>query len=262
MGKHTTSGLGGFMSGASIRFSKLKNGSGGVDAWRDQLGKIKPGTLQDRKRTYGTAIPALNSIHQGIIVSLYDYGGFVQIGDGNTYKDALVHVSNITGTTRYETAEEAGLALGMMVWVKCCEIREEEVGTKYSLDMRFVDQRNGNDLDPHQGRGAPPDNFFVPSWNKKRAKELELEEAWEKEQAAEPSAASDRAAPEKKRKRRKEKSTDSESEEISDVEAARAKMNKKLEKAKKKLEKAKKKAEKVKKKLKKKKKSSSSADSA
>lgn len=155
----TTSGLGGFMSGSSIRFSKLKNGTGGADAWRDGLNKSAQGQGNgSRPRTAGMQLPKVNSIHHATVVCTKEFGAFMQLGDGDTFKDGLLHVSHM-GESRFECPEDAGLKVGTRIWVKVMEVKEDDM--KYSLDMRYVDQQNGKDLDTYHTKGRLPFN----NWN-------------------------------------------------------------------------------------------------
>lgn len=237
----TSSGLGGFMSGVSIRFSKLKQGTGGADAWRDSLTHNFQRSADKRPRTTGTKLPKLHSIHSGTVVSMQAFGAFVQLGDGDTYKDGLLHVSAL-GAARFESPEEAGLSQGMKLWVKVSEVKEHDL--KYSLDIRYVSQRDGTDLDPYQTKGHLPENFFeggkVKPLLKVLAQGIQAQHA-----LSEPA---DVSSPRRKRKRdAKEAETTS-----SDDSEERAKVIRKLEKARKKAEKAKKKAAKARNKLEKK----------
>uniref|UniRef100_A0A7S1QH01 S1 motif domain-containing protein n=1 Tax=Alexandrium catenella TaxID=2925 RepID=A0A7S1QH01_ALECA len=243
MGRHTNSGLGGFMNGASIRFSKIKGGVGGADAWRDQLMNSKP-MNRDRPRTTGTKLPAKLSAHKGTVVSIQPFGCFVQLGKGDEYKDGLLHISCITADERPERVEER-LSLGDTVWVKVTEVREEEM--KYSLDMRYLNQQDGSanyekdeDSRPRQrsSGGAAPSGSA-------RSLRSRLDEASPGRSEEEADAKPDH------RKRKAEAPAPEESDSSSADSEERRKITKKLEKAAKKLEKARKKAEKVKKKLKK-----------
>lgn len=118
---------------------------------------------QDRRRTTGREIPKLYSIHKGTVARVQDYGAFVRLGDGSRYKDGLLHISRLSASGRVEAVADV-LAQDDAVWVKVVEVREEE--GKFSLDMRFVGQRDGEDQDPNnvqadagkgkgQGKSAP-----------------------------------------------------------------------------------------------------------
>jgi len=202
------------------------------------LAQAYQNSSSSRKRTSGMKLPKLNTLHSASVVSMQEFGAFMQLGDGDTYKDGLLHVSNM-GSERFESPEAAGLKLGMKVWVKVYEVKEDQM--KYSLDMRYVSQRDGKDLDPYNGRGRLPDNHFEGG----RVKPAPSQVA-----ASAPLArqAELRPLPESTRKRKAGSGASSDS----DNSEKRAKVSKKLEKARKKLEKARKKAEKAKKKLEKK----------
>mmetsp|Transcript_27812 Transcript_27812/g.86583 ORF Transcript_27812/g.86583 Transcript_27812/m.86583 type:complete len:256 (-) Transcript_27812:123-890(-) len=239
MVKTTTSGLSGFMSGASIRFSKMKSGCGGADAWRDQLMQAKPRN-SDRPRTTGTQLPKLHSVHRGTVVSIQPFGCFIQLGKGDEYKDGLCHISCITAEERPERVEDR-LKLGDTVWVKVTEVKEEDL--KYSLDMRYLNQQDGTPLyekgpdRPRQGGGSAVSSSLrsrLAEASRGRSEEEEEEKSVRPRQAEAPRAA---AAP-------------AESDSSSENPEERRKIMKKLQKAAKKLEKARKKAEQVRKKLK------------
>eukprot|EP00439_Symbiodinium_sp_Y106_P051891 s887_g6.t3 len=77
--------------------------------------------------------------------------------------DGLLHISRLSASGRVEAVADV-LAQDDAVWVKVVEVREEE--GKFSLDMRFVGQRDGEDQDPNnvqadagkgkgQGKSAP-----------------------------------------------------------------------------------------------------------
>merc|ERR1711991_81562 len=57
----------------------------------------------------------------------------------------LVHVSQIS-QYRVDNCAEV-LEVGESVWIKCVKVDEE--GGKLSFAMRYVNQRDGTDLDPH-----------------------------------------------------------------------------------------------------------------
>lgn len=110
---------------------------------RDGGGK---GQGQRQPRTTGRELPRLNSIHKGTIARVQAYGAFVRLGDGQTYKDGLLHISRLSATGRVEQVEDV-VAEGDTVWVKVVEVRTDE--GKYSLDMRYVGQKDGEDKDPN-----------------------------------------------------------------------------------------------------------------
>jgi len=230
------------MSGASIRFSKYKSGSGGPDAWRDSLNKMQEqgGRDSKRPRTTGMELPKENTIHQGSVVCVKDFGVFLQLGDGTKYKDGMMHVTHM-GESRVENPEDFGLKMGTKVWVKVGEIKEHDM--KYSLDMRYVDQRDGKDLDPYHTKGRLPDNHWTGATGKA------FKPATATSITGSSDAASSSAALENKYSEPLPDlgSDDDDSDDSSDDSSEkREKMAKKLKKAKKKLEKARKKAEKAK----------------
>lgn len=190
-----------------------------------------------RKRTTGTVMPRENTIHQGLIVCTKEYGAFVQLGKGEKYKDGFLHIGclpNPPGVERVEVVNSV-VREGDKVWVKVRDVDEEN--GKYALDMRFVHQKDGRDLDPFNGRGRVPKDV---GWEfpKQQLKHIQAanavinaqkegfgnEFAWKKEQEEEEAM-----------KRMQVESSDE-----SDPEDKKAKkMKKKLEKQKQKLEKLK-----------------------
>lgn len=141
------------MSGASIRFSKLKGSMSGPDAWRDSVKGGQAFGRGGRPRTTGTEMPGLHTIHRGTVVSIQPFGCFLQLGSGDVYKDGLLHISNISASNSRPERVEDLLHDGQQVWVKVTEIKAEEL--KYGLDMRFVDQSDGTDLDPYHTGKVP-----------------------------------------------------------------------------------------------------------
>lgn len=114
-------------------------------------------------KTSGTEIPEMGTIHRGSVASIQSFGCFVRIEDGSKYKDGLLHISCISAT-RIEKVEDV-LSQGENIWVKVCNVKEEE--GKYSVDMRYVSQKDGKDLDPNNINGPVPqgggkDSNFKP----------------------------------------------------------------------------------------------------
>lgn len=127
-----------------------------------------------RVHSTGEKLPKQYSIHRATVVNiLSDVGAFVQLGDGKTYKDGLLHIASINmhpdrhkGLERLERVEDV-LSLGAKVWVKVNEVKEGE--GKYGLDMRWVHQSDGTDLNPMNNNvknREPPDNGFFGSRDK------------------------------------------------------------------------------------------------
>jgi len=112
---------------------------------RQHMNSRENDTAQRRTRTSGRDLPPLHSIHKGSVVSVQNYGAFIRLGDGSQYKDGLLHVSKMS-SQRVEAVEDV-LSSGDTVWVKVVEVRTEEA--KYSLDMRYVGQKDGEDHDPN-----------------------------------------------------------------------------------------------------------------
>merc|ERR1712150_106904 len=154
---------------------------------------------------------------------------------GDEFKDGLLHISCIA-SERIDRVEEC-LQDGAKVWVKVSDVKEEE--GKYGLDMRYVSQNDGKDLDPYHAKGPIPDNFsgFGSRRNSGRIAErlssqLDVQEVLSS----------------RKQARLESEGLDASDESnSSEARKLRKKVRKKLKKAAKKLEKARKKAEKAKK---------------
>mmetsp|Transcript_73358 Transcript_73358/g.174756 ORF Transcript_73358/g.174756 Transcript_73358/m.174756 type:complete len:338 (-) Transcript_73358:63-1076(-) len=133
-------------------------GKSGGKGGKNREGGGKEG--RSRVRTTGRELPPLHSIHKGTVVSVQSFGCFVRLGDGSKYKDGLLHISRLS-QGRVEKVEEV-VATEDIVWVKVVEVREEE--GKFSVDMRYVGQKDGEDKDPNntqidaggKGKGKPP----------------------------------------------------------------------------------------------------------
>ncbi|CAE8653242.1 unnamed protein product, partial [Polarella glacialis] len=121
----------------------------------------------------GAALPCVSlgtllySIHKATVVRVQDYGCFCRLGDGDKYKDGLLHISRISASGRVESVEDV-LHENDPVWVKVCEVKEDEA--KYSIDMRFVGQKDGEDLDANnvqadsgsgKGKGKGPEPIRI-----------------------------------------------------------------------------------------------------
>eukprot|EP00434_Breviolum_minutum_P020033 symbB.v1.2.017673.t1/scaffold1380.1/size122483/11 len=98
------------------------------------------------------AIPELHSVVEGSVASVRPFGAFIRIGKGDHYKDGLAHISAIAAG-RVEKVSDF-LDVGDKVWAKVVNIKEEE--GKYGLDLRYVNQQTGEDLDPRNREGRFP----------------------------------------------------------------------------------------------------------
>ncbi|CAE7414898.1 pnp [Symbiodinium pilosum] len=85
-----------------------------------------------------------------------EYGAFVQLGKGEKYKDGFLHIGCLPAPPGVERLEVVNSVVreGDKVWVKVRDVDEDS--GKYALDMRFVHQEDGRDLDPFNGRGRVP----------------------------------------------------------------------------------------------------------
>eukprot|EP00929_Paragymnodinium_shiwhaense_P052998 TRINITY_DN26537_c0_g1_i1.p1 TRINITY_DN26537_c0_g1~~TRINITY_DN26537_c0_g1_i1.p1 ORF type:complete len:452 (+),score=151.08 TRINITY_DN26537_c0_g1_i1:201-1556(+) len=138
-------------------------GKGGCGSAFGKGGKGK------REKTTGTKVPKLWSIHKGTVVSCQQYGAFCRLGDGSEFKDGLIHISRICASGRIDKVEDV-LSEGEKVFVKVSEVKDED--GKFSLDMRFVGQKDGEDKDPHNiqaeasgggrgGKGGKPEPIKI-----------------------------------------------------------------------------------------------------
>eukprot|EP00933_Yihiella_yeosuensis_P054286 TRINITY_DN5268_c0_g1_i9.p1 TRINITY_DN5268_c0_g1~~TRINITY_DN5268_c0_g1_i9.p1 ORF type:complete len:394 (+),score=101.19 TRINITY_DN5268_c0_g1_i9:120-1301(+) len=134
----------------------------------DEKGKGKGSFGRKSNRSLGREIPKLYSIHKGTVVRVADFGCFVRIGDGDRYKDGLLHISRLSASGRVENVSDM-LSQDDPVWVKVCSVGGED-SDKYSLDMRFVKQSTGEDLDPNnvqadagsgKGKGKAPEPIRI-----------------------------------------------------------------------------------------------------
>ncbi|CAK9009467.1 Polyribonucleotide nucleotidyltransferase (Polynucleotide phosphorylase) (PNPase) [Durusdinium trenchii] len=150
--------MNGFVAG-QFRISKPETGfQQKAGSYRDygDGSQFQKTTGLARKRTTGTAMPRENSIHKGLVVCTKEYGAFVQLGKGEKFKDGFLHIGclpNPPGVERVEVVNSV-VREGDTVWVKVRDVDEEN--GKYALDMRFVHQKDGQDLDPFNGRGRVP----------------------------------------------------------------------------------------------------------
>ncbi|PFH32352.1 S1 RNA binding domain-containing protein [Besnoitia besnoiti] len=90
----------------------------------------------------GIKTPELDSIHQGTIRRIQDFGAFVSIEGFD--RDGLLHISCIS-SQKLDKVDDV-LAVGDKVWVKVTKVDE---GGKYGLDMRGISQKDGADNDPN-----------------------------------------------------------------------------------------------------------------
>lgn len=251
--------MNGFVAG-EVRISKpQRNNSNQAQSsfWGDFGKGLGKGGGKSRARTSGVKLPKKHSVHQVTVVALQEYGAFVMIGKGDIYTDGLLHITNVSGVKEREkkpfnyTGEfkpevqptgpsekvEDFLELGQKIWVKIDDVDEDN--HKYNVDMRFVHQLDGKDLDRFQAKPVHnlPDNGFVPVKAKKEAEaQKKLAIAAERQELAALAAG----------KRKRDSESDGEAPDPKLVKA-KEKLAKKMEKAAKKLEKLRQLAEEAKK---------------
>jgi predicted RNA-binding protein with RPS1 domain len=93
-------------------------------------------------------MPALYTIHRGKVHSIREFGVFVAIPGFR--KQGLVHLSQVSNY-RIENPSDLNsmftVSAGEEVWVKVIKISDDM--EKYSLSIKYVNQRDGTDLDPN-----------------------------------------------------------------------------------------------------------------
>ncbi|KAI8577475.1 hypothetical protein K450DRAFT_251843 [Umbelopsis ramanniana AG] len=90
------------------------------------------------------SLPRLNSIHQGRVVKIMEFGAFIQMVD--VTQQGLVHRAQLSNHRVEEVADV--VQVNDSVWVKIVDIDEDDSGkVKIGLSMKYVNQGNGDDLD-------------------------------------------------------------------------------------------------------------------
>ena len=96
------------------------------------------------------ALPPLNQVFEATVKSHTKFGSFVSIN--NDFKDGLLPKKKVSlDESKCETFEQ-WLAPGEKVWIKVVEVQPDR--GKYNVDMRYVDQQTGVDLDPSHERST------------------------------------------------------------------------------------------------------------
>jgi len=113
---------------------------------RQQYDKERELTYEERKEALKPdySVPPLYSIHKGKVVGIKEFGIFVELPGYSRH--GLVHISQISN---YKTDDIHGVVeKGDEIWVKVIRIIEDYKDTKVSLSMKYVNQKDGTDLDP------------------------------------------------------------------------------------------------------------------
>lgn len=116
--------------------------------------RSRSGSFEDRRRSKSyrdhdkrrQAEPELEvgDIHEGIVLKVERYGGFVKIAHSS--KEGLVHISEIDRTKRIKNISEA-LIEGMKVFVKVISIAKTQTRkSRITLSMKDVNQETGEEL--------------------------------------------------------------------------------------------------------------------
>ena len=126
--------------------SRSPRGQGGSDGYgsrRRSDGRARspqrPPTLLDDPEVYG--------IYQGRVAKVLDFGCFVELFGFRDRVEGLVHVSNISSSSRGSAKDL--ISRGERVWVKVIS----KTGSRIGLSIRDVDQKTGEDLLPMDRRG-------------------------------------------------------------------------------------------------------------
>ncbi|CAM0134977.1 unnamed protein product [Umbelopsis sp. WA50703] len=91
-----------------------------------------------------TSLPKLNSIHQGRVVKIMEFGAFIQMVD--VIQQGLVHKAQLSSHRVEEVADV--VQVDDPVWVKVVSVDEDDSGKiKIGLSMKYVNQGNGEDMD-------------------------------------------------------------------------------------------------------------------
>jgi len=105
--------------------------------------KDREGFGRRRGRGEDEPPPELHSVHKGKVVSIKEYGVFVEL-EGRR-RHGLVHISQVSNS-RIEAEELPTIVeVGETVWVKVIAVADGKV----SLSMKYVGQTGGEDLDPN-----------------------------------------------------------------------------------------------------------------
>ena len=99
----------------------------------------------DRRGSNNVAkeIPQLGAIVKGIVSRVTQFGAFVKVPG---YIDGLIHVSRIAESGSVDAKDYFGDT--KTVFARVVVVGDD----RYGLDMRFVDQKNGVDMDPENER--------------------------------------------------------------------------------------------------------------
>lgn len=168
--------------------SRSERSRGNSDHRRSRRGRSPP--QRDRRRMYDA--PELHAVYQGRVSKVVDFGCFVELQGFRSRTEGLVHVSNISASSRQNPRDV--VRRGDSVWVKVISLSNDRIG----LSMRDVDQRTGDDLLPIQSsdgerRGDSKSSLYglsgiqqnvkdaveAPGLVKKRRRRLNSPERWE-----------------------------------------------------------------------------------
>ena len=157
------------------------------DSDRHRRGRSPP---QRGRRVHDA--PELHAVYEGRVSKVVDFGCFVELQGFPSRTEGLVHVSNISASSKQNPRDV--VRRGDSVWVKVISLSNDRIG----LSMRDVDQKTGDDLLPIQSfddkrRGDTKSSLYglsgiqqnvkdaveAPGLVKKRRRRLNSPERWE-----------------------------------------------------------------------------------
>lgn len=99
----------------------------------------------DRETGSSDRVPQLGAIVRGIVSKITSFGAFVKVPG---YLDGLIHISRMAERPLSEQEAREIVRENEAIFAKVILVGPG----RYSLDIRFVDQEEGTDLDPSNGR--------------------------------------------------------------------------------------------------------------
>jgi len=105
----------------------------------------RPSRDRGQRRNPPESMPELYSIHQGRVVSIKEFGAFVQLDGFRT--QGLLHRSHISKEP-IQSIENV-ICRDERLWVKVVNVDDDPERPRFGVSMRLVAQRDGADLDPN-----------------------------------------------------------------------------------------------------------------
>jgi ATP-dependent RNA helicase DHX8/PRP22 len=91
--------------------------------------------------------PVVGEIYEGTVLSIMQFGCFVQLANFRKKTEGLVHISNLRPEGRVNAVTDV-VQRHQKVWVKVTSVTSNKVG----LSMKEVDQATGKDLNPQSSK--------------------------------------------------------------------------------------------------------------